>query len=280
MAVRHQLLLLVERGSLIESFERLADYCVSLPGSAKPYALEAEHDFADKLFRETLVKAETDYSAELGRAVKQSKPGGLRLPGANTSVSVSVAETHSLRLELWVEPYEAYLFFPKLYSDFSVVQLNVRGAGQLHGEEDDTSRVLTKIVLEIVNCFRPFYGFDAQETTVNPRVGWLSDLSERRWRELHKGFRKEPWRFFGMTAIYGEALPQRVGRSRLLAAPAVQKLELSEIVALWGPRGLLNVGNITPAYLEANHDLQSWYVGDYCSTLANYLEVQLESSGI
>ena len=277
MAGRNQLLLLVDRGSLSSSFERLWAYLAKAdyPKAAVSYFVET---FADKdTFEKALTEVEINYSAEIER---QGKLGSwVRLPYAAATISLRHYKLDGLwlSLEIQMSSYEAYLSFPNLYDAFTLLTINVRGAGTLHGEEEPNDQKLAWEILEIVNCFRPFYGFQERDNTVYSRAEGLHERNERQRQAYRKKFRAQPWAIFNMTMIYGEVLTEKISRARLLASPATSKLGLSNITALWGPRGLLDEGDVTPAYLAHDYDAECQFIIDYERALADHLGVEIES---
>ncbi len=272
----YQLLLLLERGTSFGGFERLQTHLEQVD-----YPVNRSHRYGDKHGRievvpleGNVVRAEADYAAEA--QYQRMRGERVSLPQAETNFSLGDDELTEVLLSIALSPYEAYLLFPQLNDRYTLMTIGVYEGNLSRDKRHPKDQTLAHRVLEVVNCFRPLYGFTDINGKHVPRADLYEAMSEEWLRGYRKTFRQRPWAVYNQTMIFGKALTEQSGRTHLLSAPAAHVLELSHTISLWGLEGLLGADDITPVYLQYDYDAGRQFIIDYERALADHLGVELE----
>lgn len=275
----YQLRLLLERGTLARAFRYLQDYLAreDVSGILDPHVKTAARVSHEKLLEEKFAALDAENSDETYdlRQPFAVSLNAVRPRSISTDIYLDPGDGERFRLELTADLLETFLLFPRLFGSFNMLVLNVRAA-DLREDGEAFPHAWVRAVLQMVNCLKPFYGFSDMDNTVHSKLVWLYEMSENERADYRPTFRAEPWNVFDRTMIYGRKRIAEVGRAHLLAAPAAYTLELPNLIALWGPRGLLDEGEVPLTHLRHDFHLEREYLNDYGGTLADYLGVYRE----
>ncbi len=183
MAGMYQLRLLLERGTLARAFRDLQDYLAreDVSGILDPHVKTAARVSHEKLLEEKFAALDAENSDETYdlRQPFAVSLNAVRPRSISTDIYLDPGDGERFRLELTADLLETFLLFPRLFSSFNMLVLNVYGA-DLREDGEAFPHAWVRAVLQMVNCLKPFYGFSDMDNTVYSRLVWLYEMSENK----------------------------------------------------------------------------------------------------
>jgi hypothetical protein len=270
MAGYPQLLLLIKRGTALESFNRLREQFANLKGYVSTYADVFNNKEAHQEFMILVEAADNFDFADIQHRVTNNiwerTTVEAHLP---LDPTISTPEKSSITVRLGIDPFESLLLFPN-FKEFTLFNLSLHSGDVFNRKY----KPFVPDLLKIIDCFQPHFGFNELDISVYPRVVQLVQEIEEKKTWL-PNFRANPLRFYQPTLVYGNNIITQIGRERLLSSPASEIYTTPNCVILCSPNGLFNFDNPLP---NSNWKEEEAHLNQYKIAISQHLGLNPELS--